>query len=162
MSETYCLRSIRLASEAGEGKYVLPVNPRTLSLLMLLPPTARSEQGRGSASWTPRLLAVQGGLPIVPPNLSHCNGLNSGLTQDGRKPSSGGTRSFLPWGDCKFLQVLKNWKDKSGLYTFLKSLWTSFNYYVIATASWKRKRPYVKNRRNLNMIRTLVNNNVSV
>ena len=50
MSETYCLRSIRLASEAGEGKYVLPVNPRTLSLLMLLPPTARSEQGRGSAS----------------------------------------------------------------------------------------------------------------
>lgn len=50
MSETYCLSSIRLASEAGEGKYVLPVNPRTLSLLMLLPPTARSEEGRGSAS----------------------------------------------------------------------------------------------------------------
>ena len=52
MSET-CLRSIRLTSEAGEGKHVLPVNPRTLSLLMVPPPTARSEQGRGLACCTP-------------------------------------------------------------------------------------------------------------
>ena len=63
-----CLRPTALDQSGsplklGRVNIILSVNPRTLSLLMLLPPTARSEQGRGSASWTPRLLAVTGRSP---------------------------------------------------------------------------------------------------